>query len=237
MSLALVSTAVAQTPSVAGTWKLSLVADHVVPTALVLELHGADVSGTFSVMNKPVDVKGTFASNLLELKGTGLRAAGPGDHGTMPTTGMDFVIKGTFDAEENTIAGTLAIDGGPTFKFTAERLRERPRGAPAPPAVAVNVSGSWAMGLEEGGGQIAEAALTLTQTGERVTGRFENDHLGAVPLEGTVVDGRLTLKGTAVVNGTEYPLTFTAVVQPDGSLKGDAASVMGTMPWTARRVK
>jgi hypothetical protein len=45
------------------------------------------------------------------------------------------------------------------------------------------------------------------------------------------------LKGSAVVSGTSYPMTFTGTVQPDGSLSGELASVMGTRPWTAHRVK
>jgi opacity protein-like surface antigen len=102
------------TPSVAGTWKMTVDAGpHGVTTmGLVLEQKGATVTGTFASPHGDMPVNGEFADGTLKLATTAEHA--------------DSQI--TFEArftDERTLSGYVSSEMG-DMKFTAQRVKDKP---------------------------------------------------------------------------------------------------------------
>src|SRR5471030_2447165 len=66
----------APTTGIAGTWNLSLIADHVVPIGLVIEQDGKKVTGTMMLMGNDVPVEGEFVDGTLTLSANATVLAG-----------------------------------------------------------------------------------------------------------------------------------------------------------------
>jgi hypothetical protein len=102
-------------------------------------------------------------------------------------------------------------------------------------AAAPSVSGKWALTVEAGPHGVTTMGLALKQDGKKVTGTFASPH-GDVPVEGTFVDGSLTL--ATIATGADSPeVSFNAKLKDTGTLAGYLSSPMGDMKWTADRVK
>jgi hypothetical protein len=251
--------AAAQTPQkdapLTGTWSMGLIADHVVPVALVLDQKGTALTGTFIFMGKDFPVTGDVTDGKLTLKGKGpafgvrnahdagtaagagpTAGAGPATPGSAPQL-ADMTITGTVDAD-GALAGTLAAkvgEGTGTIKWTAERLKERK--LPDTQAVSsegVSLTGAWKMTIPEAQ-QVMD--VEFKQDGAKVTGTAKNEHLGTLNLDGMFANGTLSFVATGEAMGQQVKIEFTGKYTKTGTFAGDAASQMGALTWTAERVK
>lgn len=262
LAAAVPAVAAAQTPrkdnSLTGTWTMGLIGDHVIPVALVLDQNGSALTGTFIFMGKDFPVTGEVAGGKITLKGQGPAfgsrnghdagvaagagpgkpaVAGPAAPGAAPQL-ADMVITGAIDAD-GALAGNLATKMGEatgTIKWTAERLKERkaPASQMAASTEGVNLTGAWKLTIVEA--QVPMQA-ELTQTGSKITGVANSEHLGAMKIEGTFVAGTLSFTATGSVSGQDVKIEFSAKYKADGSFAGDLTSQMGAMTWTGERVK
>lgn len=243
--------------SLAGTWNMGLVGDHVIPVALVLEQHGGALTGTFILMGRDFPLTGEVVGRRLTLTGKGPAFGRPGgDHNAAVAAGggekravlagparpgenmalADMTITGELN-DEGGLAGDVAIklsEGTGTIKWTAERLKERK--VPASQAVSpdVNLTGAWTMAIVEAQLQLDVA---LTQTGTKVTGSAMSDHLGKMTIEGTFGNGTLSFVSVGSVSGQEVRIEYSGRYLANGTLAGELTSQMGAMTWTAARVK
>jgi hypothetical protein len=100
-----------------------------------------------------------------------------------------------------------------------------------------NVAGTWTMTVEAPPphGPMS-MRLALRQDGRRVTGTCSPPHGAAIPLEGELIDDRLTLASPSGDDG-EPQLSLTATLKDDGTLSGYLSNARGDMTWTATRVR
>jgi len=254
----------AKAESLTGVWNMSLIGDHVIPVAFVLEQSGTALKGTFTLMGKDFPLAGEFVGGTLTLKGKGPafgrpQPAGGGDHnaavaaggGAKPSTNQvagpnnpnanpalaDMTITGTPNAD-GVLEGTIAIkmaEGTGMIKWSAERFKERK--VPETQAVStvnLNIDGAWKMTIPE-----AQQMLDVEfkNTDGKVTGIAKNDHLGTLTLEGTLAAGTLSFVATGEAMGQQVKIEFTGKYTKAGTFAGDAQSQMGALTWTAERVK
>jgi hypothetical protein len=241
--------------ALAGTWNMSLIGDHVIPVALVLEQNGTELKGTFIMMGKDFPVTGAVNGSKFTLTGKGPAFGRPaGDHNAGVAAGAgappagpqrasptavlaDMTINGTAD-NDGALAGEMLSkfeDRTGTIKWTAERLKERkvPTEAAASTA-AVDMTGKWTLSIVEA--QV-HMAVDLKQAGSKVTGTATSDHLGAMTLEGTLANGVLKFATAGSVGGQDVRLEYTGKYRADGTFAGDLSSQMGAMTWTLAQAK
>lgn len=245
----------AQSPSLSGTWNMSLVGDHVIPVALVLEQNGTALKGTFILMGKDFPVTGELTGATFTLKGKGPAFGRPaGDHaagvsagGTTSAAGpqpasptgvlADMTINGTVNTDGD-LAGEMLSkleDRTGTIKWTAERLKERKVPAEAAASTAaVDATGKWTLSVLEAQLQIA---VDLKQAGTKITGTAASDHLGTMTLEGSFANGVLTFTTVGSNAGQEIKIDYTGKYRADGTFSGDLNSQMGAMTWSMAQVK
>lgn len=243
--------------SVSGIWNMSLIGDHVIPVALVLEQSGTALKGTFTLMGKDFPLTGEYAGGKLTLTGQGPAFGRPqvSDHdtavaatggGTTPKTATvqigsfnmalaDMTISGVTNPDGG-LGGTIAMkfgEGTGTIKWTAERFKER-KLPEAQSTEGVSVTGSWKMTIPEAG-QLLD--VEFTQDGSKITGTATNEHLGTLNLAGTLTAGTLSFVATGSAMGQQVKIEFAGKYTKAGTFAGDAQSPMGAMTWTAERVK
>ncbi|MBP6716431.1 MAG: hypothetical protein KA205_06185 [Acidobacteria bacterium] len=257
-SLAIPQSAAAQTApapaSLAGTWNMGLIGDHVIPVALVLEQKGTALKGTFIFMGKDYPVTGEINGSAFSLTGQGPGFGRGNDHAAgaaaapaqvqgperaSPTNQTaEMTIRGTRNADDG-LAGDMVTKLGDgrsgVIKWTAERLKERKVPAAAGAASApANVAGNYTM-------TIPEAQLTmdvaLKQDGAKVSGAAKSEHLGVMALDGTYAAGTIAFVMTGSMNGQDVRIEFTGKYTADGTLGGDLTSQMGQMTWAAQPIK
>lgn len=264
LSLAAVPALVtAQTPaspmSMDGTWNMSLIGDHVIPVALLIEQKGTALTGTFILMGKDYPLTGEVTGTTFELRGKGPGLGRGNDHGAAaaaaapqpatppPANGprqvainlADLVIAGKSDGNGGLVGqmGAKPSDGGAFngMKWTAERLKERKLPATQSASTdGVNLTGKWETMINEA--QV-HMEMDLTHTGSKVTGTATSDHLGVMKLDGTLANGTLTLVATGSVGGQDVRLELSGKYKADGTFAGDLTSQMGAMTWTSARAK
>jgi hypothetical protein len=103
--------------TVDGTWNVSLIADHVVPVALVLQQEGTVVTGTVIIHGTDVPVTGDYTRGTLKLT-----ASTEGADGTAHPFGA-MTITATMK-DDGTLAGEMVSSRG-IIPLTAERLKKR----------------------------------------------------------------------------------------------------------------
>ena len=246
--------------SLSGIWNMSLVSDHVIPVALVLEQSGTALKGTFTLMGKDFPLTGDVAGGKVTLTGKGPAFGRPGgDHnaavaatggGTKPAPVAgpaqpganmalsDMTISGVMNADGG-MAGNIAMkvgEGTGNIKWSAERFKERavPQSQTAVLTEGVSLTGNWNLTIVEA--QVGMEA-ELTQTGSKITGVAKSEHLGTMKIEGTFVAGTLSFVSTGSVNGQDVRIEYTGKYKANGSFAGDLTSQMGAMTWTAERIK
>ena len=105
---------------------------------------------------------------------------------------------------------------------------------------APNVSGVWQMNVQ--GDHVIPIGMELKQDGEKVTGTIlmPTQHIGQrkeISLEGKLVDGTLTLSGTAEGASEETAkLEITGKLEKDGTMTGTLSAGKHSAPWTAERL-
>ncbi len=240
------TSAVAQTTTkpapMAGTWNVSIIGDHVIPVALVLEQDGASLKGTLMMMGKDIPMAGELTGSSFTLAGKAAVAmqqhAGAPPSGaaasSAPAASTSLKLTGTI-TENGTLAGEFASPNG-AMKFTAERLRQRTASTGQPAAAAATFAGDWTMTL------MAEPAavvgtLALQQSGATLAGTYTSEHLGVLRIAGTAGDGKVTFTADGQAHGQDVHMEFIGSVKADGSVAGDLTSLMGPMTWTALRLK
>jgi hypothetical protein len=100
-----------------------------------------------------------------------------------------------------------------------------------------SVAGNWDVAISMQDGTLP-ATMALAQEGKKVTGTFNSEHSGEVPVDGQFADGKLTFT-TVVHSGSpqEMKIEFAGALKADGTLAGTLSSPMGDMTWTASRAK
>jgi hypothetical protein len=105
---------------------------------------------------------------------------------------------------------------------------------------APTVSGVWQMNVQ--GDHVIPIGMELKQDGENVTGTIlmPTQHIGQrkeISLEGKLVDGTLTLSGTAEGASEETAkLEIAAKLEKDGTMTGTLSVGKHRAPWTAERL-
>lgn len=107
----------------------------------------------------------------------------------------------------------------------------------SPSKPAPGVAGNWDVAIAMPDGTLP-ATMTLALDGKKVTGTFNSEHSGEVPVEGQLADGKLTFS-VVVHSGSaqEMKIDFTGALKADGTLAGTMTWTMGEMTWTASRAK
>jgi hypothetical protein len=232
--------------------------DHVIPVALVLEQKGSALTGTFILMGKDYLLSGEVTGDSFQLRGQGPAFGRANDHGAaavapapataLPPSGpprqgpinlVDIVIAGKSDGNSGLLGeiGPKPKDGAAMtgMKWTAERLREKKVPVEqAASSASVDVTGKWAATFVE---VQVHLEMDLTQSGSKVTGTGNSDHLGVMKIEGTFASGTLSLVATGFAQGQDVRLELSGKYKADGTFAGDMTSQMGQMTWTAERVK
>lgn len=226
----------------AGTWNVSIIGDHVIPVALVLEQDGASLKGTLMMMGKDIPMAGELTGSSFTLAGKAAVAmqqhagAPPSGAAASPAPAGSTSLKftGTI-AEDGTLAGEFAVPNG-AMKFTAERLRQRAASTGQPAAAAATFAGDWTMTLMAEPEAVV-GTLALQQSGATLAGTYTSEHLGVMRIAGTAGAGKVTFTADGQAHGQDVRIEFTGVVKADGSLAGELTSLMGPMTWTALRLK
>ncbi len=102
---------------IAGTWNMSVMGDHGVPIALVLEQNGRKVTGTMMIHGVEAVLDGEFVDGALTLSSAAEVIGGDGQ--TFGKVKLKATVK-----EDGTLAGDIETARGP-MKMTAERLKKR----------------------------------------------------------------------------------------------------------------
>ena len=115
--------AVADPPTVTGTWNMGLQGDHVIPTALVLKQDQTKLTGTIALPTQnvgqrvEVELSGEITNGVFTISGSV-------EHAAEPTT---IAISGSLK-DDGSLEGTLAMKSkgrDHNLPWTAERLKER----------------------------------------------------------------------------------------------------------------
>lgn len=221
-------------PTLTGTWTVGLIGDHVIPMVLVLDQQGTSVRGALGFMGKDYPLSGDITGGRIALTAKFPASVSPsGVHGSDLT---DVVLTGAWD-DHGGLAGVFTRNAGEQrwhMKWTGERATPRAPASAAAPADGVSLDGPWSMTIVEAQLQVG---VTFAQQGIRLTGAATSDHLGPVSLEGTFRDGMITLVGHGSQGGQDLRMDFSGRYTADGTLTGEVVSPVGTMTWTAARVR
>jgi hypothetical protein len=83
----------------------------------------------------------------------------------------------------------------------------------------VNITGKWVFDVQTDAGT-GTPTITFKQEGEKVTGHYSSAALGEADLTGTLKGQDLRFTFTADLAGTSVPVTYTAQVESNNSMKG-----------------
>jgi hypothetical protein len=99
----------------------------------------------------------------------------------------------------------------------------------------VDLTGVWLFSVESAAGT-STPTVTFKQTGEKLTGHYSSQLVGEAELSGTVKGQTIDFTITADVQGTKFQLTYSGIVEGDGSMKGKlSAGEFGDGTFTAKR--
>lgn len=221
---------------VAGSWKVSLHGQHIIPAGMELKQDGRKVTGTLMLWNGDVVLDGELVDGAMSLSGR-----------LEPTDGTpagDRIVSATL-LPNGALEGSFSFEHG-QIKLTAERFTDRParRGAtaataaPAPAPAAVTdpapFAGKWKLTIGEGASARA-MDLELTVNGKAITGTVTSDHAGPLPIQnGRFADGHVMF---GVPMGASATVDFTATLKGHGALSGNISGPMGAMTFTGERTR
>ncbi|HMG35182.1 MAG TPA: hypothetical protein VKM94_14680 [Blastocatellia bacterium] len=225
--LLLSTSALAQGPSVAGSWDMSIESPQGKrDVLLVIKKEGDKLSGALKGPNgeRPID--------SIELKGSDITIKM-----TAKIQGQDMIFTYTGKVDKDSMKGDADFGGFASGSWSAVPHKE---GAAAPagggssqPSGATNITGTWDFQVETAGGT-GTPVFTFKQDGENLTGHYKGQ-LGEAPVTGTVkgTDAKFTIK----VNFQGQDLTIVYNGKVDGnSMKGTAAlGDLGEATFTAKK--
>lgn len=109
--------------------------------------------------------------------------------------------------------------------------------ARAQAAPKVDVTGTWIFTVQtEGGG--GTPTITLTQTGDSLTGHYSSQLFGELDFKGTVKDGKISFSISATTQGQAVAITYSGAVESADAMKGNVDfGGFGSGTWTAARKK
>jgi hypothetical protein len=100
-------------------------------------------------------------------------------------------------------------------------------------AADANVTGSWAMTVETERGA-RESAMTLTQTGDKVTGTIKGQR-GENPVSGTIKGNALDLSYKIAAQGNEMEIKYTGTVEGNTINGTVSMGPLGNGKFTAKK--
>ncbi|MGH9310882.1 MAG: hypothetical protein ACRD1U_16015 [Vicinamibacterales bacterium] len=85
----------------------------------------------------------------------------------------------------------------------------------------VDVTGTWALQIDLGGGQGGSPSVALKQEGEKLTGTYSSQVVGEHQVAGTVKGNAVTFGFEASFDGNAVKVTYSGTVDKD-TMKGEA---------------
>jgi len=136
------------------------------------------------------------------------------------------------------LSGSFYGQTKPAEQKPEPKPAEKTDAKPDKPMTGASLAGKWVVSLTTANGPL-ESALEMKadpKDAKKVAGTITSQ-MGSAPLEGEVVDGKLTIWFTMSANGSDIPVTITGTQQKDGTLAGLLSFGQGDIPWTAAREK
>ena len=97
-----------------------------------------------------------------------------------------------------------------------------------------DVAGKWAITVETAGGS-GSPSVTLTQSGETLSGTYMSELFGEQKVTGTVKGNAITFGFTATIEGTAVKVTYTGTVEST-TMKGKVTlGELGEGTFTAKK--
>jgi hypothetical protein len=84
----------------------------------------------------------------------------------------------------------------------------------------VDVTGTWALQIDLGGGQGGSPSVALKQEGEKLTGTYSSQVVGEHQVVGTVKGNAVTFGFEASFDGNAVRVTYSGTVEKD-TMKGE----------------
>ena len=222
--------ALAQTPSVVGTWDMVVESPQGKrPSTLIIKQEGDKLSAV---------VKGARGERPLD------SVTLKGDEITMVMKvqfqGSDMVITYTGKVEKDMMKGKADFGGLAEGEWSATPQKEGAAAttmagppASATPAPAGNITGTWNGTVETSQGT-GSPTFTFKQEGEKLTGNYKGQ-LGEAPLTGTLKGNDITFSFKLNFQGEEFTITYTGKVEGN-NMKGKAQlGQLGEANWTAKK--
>mgnify|MGYP006969430727 CR=1 FL=1 len=100
----------------------------------------------------------------------------------------------------------------------------------------VDVSGTWRLTVTTDQG-VTHPTVSLRQDGSALAGDYSSESLGEQVVEGSVADGEILFRFSAVAQGREFPVVYRGVLAADGTSSGtiDIAGGLLTGSFVGRR--
>ncbi len=234
----LATAALAQGPSVAGTWDMVVESPQGKrPNTLVIKQEGDKLSAV---------VKGARGERPLD------SVSLKGDEITMVMTiqfqGQDMVITYKGKVEKELMKGTADFGGLAQGEWMATPHKEDAAGAGTGAGTgsgagtgagsgagsgAGNITGTWNGTVETSQGT-GSPVFNFKQDGEKLTGTYKGQ-LGEAPLTGTLKGNDINFSFKVNFQGQEFNITYTGKVEGNG-MKGKAMlGELGEANWTAKK--
>jgi hypothetical protein len=83
----------------------------------------------------------------------------------------------------------------------------------------LNITGKWVFEVQTDAGT-GTPTVTFKQEGEKVSGHYSSQNLGEADFTGTLKGQSLTFNFNVDVGGTAAPVTYTATVESNSTMKG-----------------
>jgi len=226
------TTTTAPASDVVGTWDITVNTQQgAIPSQLKLRKDGAKLVGNIASQMGEAAVEAEMKDKTLSVWFTMQGQNGP----------MAIEMVGAVDGDK--MKGSIAMGGNAIGDWIATRAKdaeaktEPPASAPATAAGAASLTGDWSVSVELPN-MTATPGLTLKQDGEKVTGDYVSAQYGKFPLTGTVKGKDVVLNFSMAIEGNPMAVTYSATIQPDGSLKGTvnyAGMMDGTFTATKKK--
>jgi hypothetical protein len=211
---------VAQTPAapaadVVGTWDVTVNTQQgAIPSQIKLRKDGAKLVGTIASQmgesNLEAEVKEKALAIWFNMQGQN----GP----------MAIEMNGTVDGDK--AKGAISMGGNVIGDWIATRAKDATAKTDAPAAAATttaapaaSLTGDWNVSVELPN-MTATPGISLKQDGEKLTGEYVSAQYGKFPITGTVKGKDVVMNFSMAIEGNAMEVTYSATIQPDGTLKG-----------------